>query len=518
MGYYNILPLLSVKVLTYLCITNKATMKKVYFLSAFIFLLIFSAHADNLRAHINYSTFNIPGESPYIETYMLVEGAGATFIKNENNKYQATIEVLVLFKQGEKIIEFNKYEFNSPELTDTLSNVHNMINFMDQQRYMLPNGEYSMEFEISDKYTNKKPLKTTQNITINYPEKEVVVSDIMFVESFSAANQQSMLTRGGYNIIPGVFSFYPDNRNELIFYAEVYNTDKILGAGEAFAISAFVENKEAKTKVEGLGKMSREKANGVIMSLNKFDIKKLPSGNFNVVIEIRDRNNNLIASQKQLFQRSNPRQDIQLDGVTSFSSTTSIVQGSVSTDSLREAIRALIPRASDSELIFIKNKSINADRETLVRFFNTFWVEHGGSNAAYEWNEYYKLVQYAANKFSNGFNRGYETGRGYYFCKFGQPDHVLGNSISNVVYPYEIWHYYEADDQRDVKFVFYTRDIATKTYDLLHTNLIGELDNPHWVQNLWRMESQGYSDYDSQFDEYMNYYGNQILEEFNSPY
>lgn len=492
-------------------------MKKLYFLSAFLILTTFAAHAGNLRAHINYSTFNIPGESPYIETYMLVEGAGATFIKNENNKYQATVEVLVMFKQGEKIAAFNKYEFNSPELTDTLSNVHNMINFMDQQRYMLPNGEYSMEFEISDKYTDKKPLKTTQNIIIDYPENDIVISDIMFVDSYSTAKEQSMLTRGGFNIIPGVFTFYPDNRNELIFYAEVYNTDKEF-VEDGFAVSVFIENKESGQKMDGLGKMSRENANKVVMSFNKFDIKDLPSGNFNIVVEVRDRNNELVASQKQFFQRSNPRRDIAIDGVNNFTTDGSFVQGLTTLDSLREAVRCLVPRASDSELIFIRNKGKSADRETLERFFYTFWTERGGSNAAFEWNEYYKLVQYANKEFGNGFNRGYETGMGYYFCKYGRPDHEIGNQLHSSVYPYKIWHYYEVSDQRDVKFVFYSRDIATKSYDLLHTNLIGDLNNPHWVSQLWRLESQGNSDYDTEFEEYMQYYGNQILEEYNSPY
>ncbi|PLW98983.1 MAG: hypothetical protein C0593_04290 [Marinilabiliales bacterium] len=188
-------------------------MKKLYLLTAFLFLTAMATFAGGLRAHMNYSTFFIPGESPYIETYMLVEGNGTTFVKNDNNKFQATIEVLVLFKQGDKIIEFNKYEFNSPELTDTLNNVHNMINFMDQQRYMIPNGDYTMEYEISDKNTDQKPLKTSQKISVNYADNAISISEIMLIDSYSDAKEQSMLTRGGYNIIPGVFNFYPDSRN-----------------------------------------------------------------------------------------------------------------------------------------------------------------------------------------------------------------------------------------------------------------------------------------------------------------
>ena len=493
-------------------------MKKLYLLTAFLFLTSLATYAGGLRAHMNYSTFFIPGESPYIETYMLVEGNGATFIKNENNKFQATIEVLVLFKQGDKIIEFNKYEFNSPELTDTLNNVHNMINFMDQQRYMLPNGDYKMEFEISDKNTDQKPLKTSQKISVNYADDALSISEIMLIDSYSDAKEQSMLTRGGYNIIPGVFNFYPDSRNELIFYSEVYNADKTLGADQDYLISAFLENAETGLKIEGPGKLSRQKARPVTISLNKFDLSDLPSGNFNIIVEVRDRENNLLATQKEFIQRSNPRKDVAMDGITGAIAANSFIQGSTTLDSLREAVRSLVPRSSNSELMFIRHQAPQADRQSLERFFITFWTERAGSRAAYEWNEYYKLVQYAQKKYSNGTNRGYESGRGYYFCKYGRPDHVIGNRFHNVVYPYEIWHYYDVGEQRDVKFVFYTRDVATRTYELLHSNLMGEVENPHWIENLWRLESQGNANYDTEFQEYMDYYGNKILDEYNSPY
>lgn len=493
-------------------------MKKLYLLSALLFLALFSAQAEGIRAHINFSTFNIPGESPYIETYMMVEGNGATFIKNKNNKYQATIEVLVLFKQGDKIIEFNKYEFNSPELTDTLSNVHRIINFMDQQRYMLPNGEYIMEYEVSDKHTDKKPLKTSQKIAINYNDKEVMISDIMLVDSYSEATEITMLTRGGYNIIPGVFNFYPDTRNELIFFAEIYNTDKVLGADAQYVVSTFVENKESGMRMENLASMNKKTAQSASMILKKFDLANIPSGNFNIVVEVRNRNNELITSQKKLIQRSNPRRDIVVDGVNSFSTESSFVQNTTTLDSLREAARSLIPRSSNSEAMFIKHKAPTTDRESLERFFVEFWIQRAGSNAAYEWNEYYKLVQHAQKKFSNGKNRGYETARGYYICKYGQPDHVVGNVLNSTIYPYQIWHYYDIGSQRDVKFVFYSHDIATNTYELLHSNCHEEVQNPHWLERLYRWPTKGDSNYDNEFGENMQYYGNQIMDEYNSPY
>src|SRR6185295_5279008 len=62
-------------------------MKKI--LLALIFaVVIHTAYGKNLSAFFSYCTFDQPGKSPYIETYLNVSGTSVQLGKNADNKLQ----------------------------------------------------------------------------------------------------------------------------------------------------------------------------------------------------------------------------------------------------------------------------------------------------------------------------------------------------------------------------------------------------------------------------------------------
>ncbi|MCX6267233.1 MAG: hypothetical protein NTW16_07735 [Bacteroidetes bacterium] len=103
--------------------------------------------ARNLWAFLSYSTFNSP-EGPYVETYLSVAANSVKFIKNDNGKFQATVNILMTFKLENEIKAFKKYELFSAEIEDTLNT---NFQFIDQQRFVLPNGTYDFEIQLADK-------------------------------------------------------------------------------------------------------------------------------------------------------------------------------------------------------------------------------------------------------------------------------------------------------------------------------------------------------------------------------
>ena len=489
-------------------------MKKIYFLLIFSVLFAAPSMAGKLKAHLNYSTFYSPDLGPYIETYLMVEGNTVQFIKNNNNKFQATVEVLVLFKIGDEIKEFNKYEVSSPELLDTLGGVHLMINFMDQQRYTIPNGDYNLEFELSDKNSGEAPINVSQAITLNYPDNKIAISDIMIVDSYSDASDHSVLTRGGLNLIPGVFNFFPNSRNEITYYTEIYNTNTIFGENEKYLLTTYIENQESGQKISEMGRMKREEAKPVNTILNKFDIKTLPSGNYNLVVEVRDKENTLITSQRKFIQRSNPVKSLNNDQLiaTDLNTKGTFVEQIQPLDSLREAVRCLLPLMEVSGEQFVKNVVPTADRATLERFMLSFWVTRGGVNAELNWKHYAELVRSAQEHYGTMVYKGYETDRGIILCRYEQPDHITEQFLDPGTYPYEIWQYYDIANQRDRKFVFMTHDIATKNFKLIHSNMIGELNNPHWVMEVHRYSTSGV-DYNSVEE----VWGSKLEDEYTNP-
>ena len=121
-----------------------------------------NAQNKSINAFISYGTFNIIEENnnPYIETYITFDCNSLVYVKNQN-EYESTINLTVLFKQGESIKNYDKYSVTSPKVADT-ANINGF--FMDVQRYSLANGEYQMELIIEDANNNIKPLKVSETI------------------------------------------------------------------------------------------------------------------------------------------------------------------------------------------------------------------------------------------------------------------------------------------------------------------------------------------------------------------
>ncbi|MBK9800028.1 MAG: hypothetical protein IPP56_10055 [Bacteroidetes bacterium] len=128
-------------------------MKK-YFLAILLFTALSAQNfaQSNLKAYLAYSSFTTSDQQPFLETYLTVLGNTVIYKKNENGKFQGSVELSIAFIQNDKIINFKKYTLLSDELD---SEVKPRTNFIDQQRFALPNGEYLLEFEIADKMQNQ---------------------------------------------------------------------------------------------------------------------------------------------------------------------------------------------------------------------------------------------------------------------------------------------------------------------------------------------------------------------------
>jgi hypothetical protein len=196
-------------------------------------------NAKKLQAFLTYSSFYSPQQGSYLETYLSVYGKSVNFVKNQNGKYQATIEVTMIFKQNETIKDYKKYDLLSQEADDTLKI---NFNFVDQQRFALADGKYTYELSIADKNSINKPYHVSDEIVIDYPLTQVNVSGIELIESFKKTITPSIISKSGYDLIPYVSDFYPETVDKLTFYAEIYNSELILGKEDAFLVSYFIES------------------------------------------------------------------------------------------------------------------------------------------------------------------------------------------------------------------------------------------------------------------------------------
>ncbi|MCB0821525.1 MAG: GWxTD domain-containing protein [Bacteroidales bacterium] len=465
----------------------------VSFIIAISILMLFPAilFAKQPNAVIGYTTFYSPESGPYVETYLAVDGSSLDFALNANNKFQASIQVLVLFHKNDEIVNYDKYELFSPELDDTLDL---KFNFIDQQRYSLPNGEYNFEIQIWDKNTESKPFAILRPILIEFPEDKISMSGVQLVDSYESTQENSILNKSGYKIIPYPDYFYPEGMTKIIFYTELYNTDRVLGENEKYLINSYINDANSNAPIDKYVSYKKETAAEVNVVFNEFDISELKSGNYFVTVEARDRENRLFAKSQIFFQRSNPKIQLKLEDLLTIATQNTFAGKINDQDTLREYIRSLAPISDEQEKNFAAVHMTHADLETLQKYFYRFWKERDALDPEHAWLNYLNEVNKVNQAYSTLIEKGYETDRGRIYLQYGPPNAISESYNEPSAYPYEIWHYYVLDNgQRNKRFVFYTKDLVTNDFMLLHSDVSGELSNYRWQYVLYDRVDPGFN-------------------------
>lgn len=461
-------------------------MKKIITLIAVIGLFAINTEAKSLQAYLWYTSFYSPQDGPYIETYLSFNSNSLVYKQINDEEFQATLEITMIFSQNDSIRDFAKYELSSPLVDDTGYIKHD---FIDQQRFGLPDGEYEFKITIADKNSDKEPFEYTELINISYPDDEIAISGIELVDSYTKTKTNNILSKSGYDLIPYVSNFYPNNKKEMIFYAEVYNTQKVLGEDGKYLISYYIESFETGKKISNYERTKRVNAGEVNPVLNQFNIANLPSGNYKLVIEVKDRKNKYVTSNSLFFQRSNPDIQFNIEDIAALDVSNTFAGKITNEDSLKEYIKCTTPIASEFEKQFIFKQIESSDLKTLQQFFLNFWRTRDNLYPADAWMDYLEEVKIVDKAYSTQVKRGYETDRGRVHLKYGPPNIITESYNEPSAYPYEIWHYYKLGDyQRNKRFVFYTYNLVTNDFSLLHSDAIGELSNYRWKVELHRRD------------------------------
>ena len=456
-----------------------------------LFLLLVSALSLGSQAQINAffarSAFNTPDNKPYLETYLSILGNSVSFKKNEKGKYQGNVEVGILLSQNGQIKASKKYNLLSPEQKDTL----NRPPFIDQQRFQLDTGSYDLELLITDKNMGGKTFTVKNQVKINFPVDKVNISDIELLSSFTKAAVQSVLTKNGYDLVPYASNFLPENAKGLSFYAEVYNSKAVLGENEKFIVSYYIESYEKKIQLPNFSVMKKEISNVVNVVLAQFDISNLPSGNYDLVIEVRNKINELVSHKSIFLYRKNPHAKMNKEDISNVVIENTFASRMTGKDTIADHIRSLRPIASESEQDFIDNQLKLADEKLMQQFFYNFWRSRNQLAPEEEWNKYYQDVKAVNAKFNSFQYKGYETDRGRVYLQYGKPDKMDSYPREPNAFPYEIWLYYRLTDksklnpiQTNKQFIFYDQNLSSENYQLLHSDALSELHNANWNMKL----------------------------------
>lgn len=424
---------------------------------------------SRLNAVVETKRFHEPGTGELVDVNIAILGSTALWTADERGFEQAQADVLTVVEQNGKIVDFRKTLVRSPERADTLQ-----TDFIHQERFILQPGEYALKLELHD-----ANLADTARTYVNMPlvvsdrKKEVTLSDIMFT------------TPGpdGKGIAPFPGTYFPAGQEKLRFYAEAYGTIDHFGKDGPFIALTQIEEYESGKVAANFRHVQRLKADTIVPMGMEFGIGKLPSGNYLLAVEIRDRHDSLVQRRAQFFQRNNPityDPTILADGELGPNFTDAYTDA----DTLAEYLSSMRPIADELERKMIDDRWKDKKPELMRQLMYTFWYNRAPSDPQAAWERYLQAVNYANKHFGCRNMRGYQSDQGYVYLRYGAPNTVVDRANETAAVPYMIWHYYRARQYSDRRFVFYQPERSTTCWTLLTSDMPGEINNSRWLDQL----------------------------------
>ncbi|HYG52197.1 MAG TPA: GWxTD domain-containing protein [Flavobacteriales bacterium] len=461
---------------------------------------------------VDIKQFYAPGTGNYIEIVSSVEPMSFFLKTAKDSGHYARIQQLILLKAGERIVDYRKKNIKSPYYSDST-----IAPFITIERMSVPAGEYTLEYECTDLLNEyAQPLKATFTIKLENREDKNRFSNIELVERISSTINAPQFAKSGYEVWPYVSTFYPEYIEKIAFYAELYFEKAAVSNGDKFVLNQYIESFDSNEKLNDYAKMSKVTAKEVFPILHSFDIKNLPTGNYNLVLELRNKLNEVITTEKIYFQRLNQTEAISDKVLNETSIENTWVSKINNLDTLDEMVACVKPIASNSESDMADSQLKNGSVLSKKQFIYLFWKTKDPSNPEAAWLQYKQEVKKVNGYFSTRIKRGYETERGRVYLKYGPPNQITDRPNEPAAYPYQIWQYYKVGKFNNKFFLFYMPDLVSNDYDVLNSNIPGEYRNPRWEAVLYSRSTQN-PDIDFPNQNNGSHYGGNVNELLKNP-
>lgn len=454
-------------------------MKRFFLLICFFSLFHFPLKA--LEASVGLATFNSPDKA-FVEVYLNVMGTSVEYKLLDSLSYQAAVDVLILIKEEGQIINFNRYILNGPVSKYQLD-------FMDVQRFGLADGSYQLEVELMDTNDSTNHAKYERDFIIDYQNNKVLQSDVQLIRSFQPSQERSLFVKNGFHLEPLPYNFYYKTDSLLIFYQELYNSNEVFD--DQFLLRYVIEREHGNKKMEavmmGHKKLTPKPVNVILVRKN---ISKLESGNYRLLVEIKNRQGETISQKESRFQRSNPYRDEEMLASTDLDE---VFVADLDSMELRYSLKAIASNVDEASVEVLNLVIAKRGVEAQKRYLFSFWARLHPENPKAAYLKYMEVAKAVDNKYKSGFGYGFETDRGRVFMKYGKPNDVLTVENEPSAPPYEIWFYDRVPSdppQTNVKFLFYNPSLAGGNYQMLHSTCLGEVQNLQWEVELYRGDSQ----------------------------
>lgn len=466
------------------------------------FMFLFGAKmAYAINALPAYTVFYLPAKEgempqPYIELYWQIDPSSVEFSKDNEGIWKGKIKTIIDIVHDTGVIASEKYYLQTTPAASLAA--ARLQNIMDLHRYTTAPGKLTIKVTLSQEGQERNTFVYHDTVRISIPDTMVFYSGVQLLDTAYATDvKDNLYMKHGNLQVPSCINFLDDRKKIMQYYAELHGTYKLPADQLPLTQYAFISKKEYDHPVTGLLQTDTIKQGNVLPILGKFKIEALPSGNYHLNLMLKNSKGSEIARQTIFFQRSNTNPVTTNDSSSADSgqvfekvdfldlSETFVSKYDIA--QLKAILKMLKPIADETELLNIASFSQRPD-ETYMRYFvYNFWTKRSPGDPDKGWKNFTKQVKEVNKLFGNSRNPGYETERGFYYLKYGEPDQRYVVTAEEAAWPYEIWQYNSTSKQSSQGvFLFFNPGFMLGDYKLLHSTVQGEMRNANWRAELYK--------------------------------
>ncbi len=428
------------------------------------------ANSQQLNVNFDYAVYMLSDKRSYVETYLLIDGKSVNYTVNDVN-LESKIDVTMIFKNADDLVEFRHFIVGNPPLPDTTDV---FPDFTDVQRIFIPQGIYNFELKIKDLNAPKEYQKTITRheiIAIDIPQKQVALSGIELLESFTPKLERTINLKNGNECIPYCRDTIPQNAEYLRFYVELYNVaTETDGLGDC-NVHTCIRDAHTQKTIAGHSSTTKVKALNYYQFMKEIDIKRLPTGKYFLTIEIRDRYDKAIGSATKYFERKNP--GVTAPSYTSAGKTLRSAAMYTNVDTVANILKDMKLIADSTELGAIDKAVASADMIVMQQTLYDFWIQRN------QFDPDNALAEFVRRANAAGLQQC-SPDQKLLMLRYGIPNTIVDRT--DAANPFVVWHYYKIGNLTNIKFVFTPNGDALT---LLHSNMPCERQNDSWRNALF---------------------------------
>ena len=353
--------------------------------------------------------------------------------------------------------------------------------FVEQVRAAVPPGDYTLRL-VATGGDGEPEIRLERDVEVpDYQQIGDAMLSAMQVASRiePAAEPGDPFVKSGLLIQPNPDAFYGGARTSVPYYVEVYRPEP----GGIYTFLTYLAASDAPSPLPGTEQRIDRPGRRVDVVAGQVDVSAMPTGVYFLRAVVLDAENAALAETSKKIYVINP--DVErpqaAQAELTYEETTF---GLLGEEELEEAVDQALILANSPERAAARSLSSDEDRRA---FLVRFWRDRDNDGNPYQniaHREHLARVSGIEEQFrESAGRRGVETERGQTFVRYGPPSEIDRRPAEADKVPYEIWVYDNIVGTGRALFVFADR-FKSNTFDLIHSNVQGEVSLPNWEQEL----------------------------------